>query len=153
MKEINYWIGVVSRAHVIIGIKGGFLQLNHGKKTPLQKLHVGDYIIMYSPRTAYPDGEMLQAFTAIGKIITGDIYQIEMSSDFKPYRVDIEYFKCNEAQIKPLIDSLSFIKNKEHWGAAFRFGSLKITANDFKIISKSMGFKIDFEKNSNHLFQ
>jgi hypothetical protein len=50
----NYWIGVVSREHVQNGVKGGFIQLNHGKKAPLQRLHAGDRLVMYSPRTAYP---------------------------------------------------------------------------------------------------
>src|SRR3954454_6616402 len=82
---VNYWIGVVSRAHVQIGVKGGFIQLNHGKKAPLQRLHAGDGLVMYSPRTDYPDGEPLQAFTAMGTISTGEIYQVEMTPDFKPY--------------------------------------------------------------------
>jgi len=38
-------------------VKGGFVQLGHGKKAPLQKFRPGDSLIMYSPRTAYPDGE------------------------------------------------------------------------------------------------
>ena len=31
----RYWIGVVSREHVMLGVKGGFIQLNHGKRAPL----------------------------------------------------------------------------------------------------------------------
>ncbi len=44
----------MSREHVQNGVKGGFIQLNHGKKAPLQRLHAGDRLVMYSPRTAYP---------------------------------------------------------------------------------------------------
>ncbi|MEP6657226.1 MAG: EVE domain-containing protein [Betaproteobacteria bacterium] len=135
----TYWIGVVSRSHVEIGVKGGFIQLGHGKKAPLQKLRAGDGLVMYSPRTAYPDGEPLQSFTAIGSITSAEIYQVEMSADFKPYRVDVRFSKCKEAPIKPLIDKLSFVKNKTHWGAAFRFGQLKIPAEDFALIAKAMG--------------
>ena len=134
----NYWIGVVSRSHVQLGVKGGFLQLNHGKKTPLLRLRAGDGIIMYSPRNAYPDGDILQQFTAIGFIISGDIYQVEMTPDFKPYRVDVRFMKCRETPIKPLIERLSFIKNKTKWGASFRFGYLKVSPEDFKIIEKAM---------------
>jgi predicted RNA-binding protein len=35
-----------------------------------------------------------------------------MSAEFKPYRVDVKFLKCREAPIKPLIEKLSFIKNK-----------------------------------------
>ncbi len=140
----SYWIGVVSRSHIQIGIKGGFLQLNHGKKAPLQRLHSGDIILIYSPRTDYPEGEALQHFTAIGIILTGEIYQVEMNPDFKPFRIDVKYLECSEAPIKPLIDKLSFIKDKSKWGAAFRFGLLKIPVEDFRIIADIMGVQEAF---------
>ena len=74
MSDKSFWIGVVSRAHVLLGVKGGFIQLNHGKRAPLQKLHAGDGFVFYSPKTSYPDGEPCQMFTAIGIVRTGDIY-------------------------------------------------------------------------------
>ena len=101
---------------------------------------------MYSPRTAYPDGEPLQAFTAIGVVITGAVYQVAMSEDFKPYRVDVRFLDGREAPIKPLIERLSFIRNKTHWGAAFRFGYLKVSAEDFNLIAESMGVVSAFER-------
>jgi hypothetical protein len=138
MAERGYWIGVVSRSHVELGVAGGFIQLNHGKKAPLTKLKAGDGLLMYSPRTSYPDGEVLQAFTAIGAISSGEIYQVEMAADFKPYRVDVEFFACREAPIRPLIDDLSFIRSKTHWGAAFRFGQVRVAAGDFFRIAAAM---------------
>jgi len=30
----RFWIGVASRDHVNIAVKGAFVQLNHGKKRP-----------------------------------------------------------------------------------------------------------------------
>ena len=140
----QFWIGVVSREHVRLGVKGGFIQLSHGKKAPVQRLRAGDALVMYSPRTAYPDGEPLQAFTAIGVVSTGKVYQVQMTEDFKPYRVDVSFLKAKEAPIKPLIDALSFIKSKTHWGAAFRFGQIKIPAEDFKLIAKAMGVESEF---------
>jgi hypothetical protein len=134
----NYWIGVVSRSHVRIGVEGGFIQLNHGKKAPLQRLEAGDMLAMYSPRESYPDGPVLQAFTAIGTIKSGNVYQVEMSPDFKPYRVDVEFARCDEASIKPLIERLSFIRSKTHWGGAFRFGYVKVPEADFARIADAM---------------
>ena len=144
----QFWIGVVSREHVQLGVKGGFIQLGHGKKAPLQRLHAGDALVMYSPRTAYPDGEPLQAFTAIGVVSTGKVYQVQMTEEFKPYRVDVRFLKAKEAPIKPLVDALSFIKSKTHWGAAFRFGQIKIPAEDLKLIAKAMGVESEFQNNA-----
>jgi len=132
------WVGVVSREHVLRGVDGSFIQLNHGKKAPLQKLHAGDRVAIYSPRTAYPDGAPLQCFTAIGVVRSGEVYQVEMQPDFHPYRVDVDFADCREAPIQPLIERLSFIKSKTHWGAAFRFGYLKVPAEDFALIASAM---------------
>lgn len=134
----NYWIGTISRSHVERGVAGGFVQLNHGKRAPLQRLSAGDMLAIYSPRTDYPDGQPLQAFTALGQIKTGVIYQVAVSEDFKPYRVDVDFLTVQEAPIKPLIAELSFINDKQHWGAAFRFGYVKIPQPDFAIIAAAM---------------
>ena len=48
------------------------------------------------------EGEALRSFTAIGVVTSGEIYQVEMSPDFRPYRVDVSYLDCREAPIKPL---------------------------------------------------
>ena len=61
---------------------------------------------MYSPRISYPDGEVLQSFTAIGVVTSGHIYQVEMTPEFRPYRVDVKFLKCHEAPIRPLLDKL-----------------------------------------------
>jgi hypothetical protein len=138
----NHWIGVVSRSHVEIGVRGGFMQLNHGQRAPVQRLKAGDYVAVYSPRVDHPDGEPLQAFTAIGRVKTGDVYQVTMSEDFKPYRVDVEFFRCKPAPIRPLIATLSFIRNKKSWGGAFRFGHLEVPRDDFLQVSDAMGVEL-----------
>lgn len=142
----QFWIGVVSRAHVQIGVNGGFAQLNHGKKAPLQRLKANDGFVYYSPKTSFPDGEPLQMFTAIGVIKTGEVYQAHMGEDFHPFRIDVQYLTAHDAAIRPLIEQLSFIKDKTHWGAAFRFGQVKVPAADFKMIAEAMGcnFEHDF---------
>ena len=38
----RFWIGVASRDHVNIGVKGGFIQLNHGKQAAVRRLKAGE---------------------------------------------------------------------------------------------------------------
>jgi hypothetical protein len=135
----RFWIGVASRDHVNVAVKGAFVQLNHGQKAPLGRLKAGDGVIIYSPRTAYPDGEPLQAFTAIGTVVTGEVYQVQVTPGFKPHRVDVQFVPCKEAHIKPLVKHLSFIISKSHWGAAFRFGIVEVPVSDFALIAERMG--------------
>ncbi len=54
--------------------------------------------------------------------------------------------KSKVAPIKPLIEKLSFIKSKTHWGAAFRFGQLKVSQADFLLIAEAMGCERSFEQ-------
>ena len=138
MTAHNYWIGVVSKDHVDIGTAGGFTQLNHGKAAPLEKMRAGDGFVFYSPRTAYPDGESLQAFTAIGRIRSGTVYQVSVEDSFRPFRVDVDYLPAQAAPIRPLIGALTFIRNKTHWGAAFRFGMVRVPEADFLLIAAAM---------------
>lgn len=134
----NCWIGVVSRSHVLMGVSGGFIQLDHGKKAALLRLKAGDMLAIYSPRESYPDGPALQAFTAIGSVRTGEVYQVEKPPEFTPYRVDVEFFGCVDAPFKPLVERLAFIRSKTHWGAAFRFGCIKVPEADFALIADAM---------------
>ena len=146
MNPRQYWIGVVSKNHVSLGVEGGFTQLNHGKAGPLERMHPGDGFAFYSPRTSHPDGAPLQAFTAIGRIADGEIIQARLDPDFHPFRRPVEYLPAHDAPIKPLIDDLTFIRNKQHWGAVFRFGFLRVPEEDFARIAAAMGrdFGADF---------
>jgi EVE domain len=144
--ERRFWLGVVSREHVETGVRGGFAQLDHGAKPPLRRLRAGDGLVFYSPRTSYPDGEPLRLFTAMGVVLTGEVYQVDMGGGFEPYRVDVRYLEVAPAAVQPLVDELAFIRNKSNWGASFRFGSLQVPEADFALIARSMGrdFARDF---------
>lgn len=135
---MKFWINTVSRDHVLLGKKGGFIQAGHGKASPLKRLSKGDYVIYYSPRTSLKNGESLQRFTAICRIQDDLIYQAETELSFCPYRRGATYFDVTEVEIKPLIPSLSFIKNKRSWGFMFRVGLFAITKADFDLIAKQM---------------
>jgi len=139
MSERNYWIGVVSNDHVDRATAGGFTQLNHGKAAPLEGMRAGDGFAFYSPRACHPDGEPVQAFTAIGRIRTGTVYQAADSDGFRPFRLDVDYLPAQPALVKPLIGQLSFIRSKTHWGTAFRFGVVRVPAEDFALIAAAMG--------------
>jgi len=135
---MNYWINTISRDHVARGAAGGFTQAGHGKNTGLKRLKTGDWIVFYSPKTAYTDGAPLQAFTAIGQVADDELYQVKMTPDFMPWRRNVTFYDCAETPIKPLIGDLSFIKDKTHWGYMFRFGLFPIPEADFERIKDAM---------------
>src|SRR5215813_7790500 len=99
------------------------------------------------------NGQSLQAFTAIGRVRTGSIYRASACASVThtcveqadvdpfrvdPFRIDVEYFSARETPITPLIDSLTFIRSKKHWGAPFRFGLIRVPQADFALIAVAM---------------
>jgi predicted RNA-binding protein len=45
---------------------------------------------------------------------------------------------AQDVSILPLINDLTFIKDKVHWGASFRFGTVQIPEEDFRLIAAKM---------------
>ena len=137
---MNYWLGVVSKEHVMGGVEGKFAQVCHGKRAPLARLKAGDGFIYYSPKITFRGNDPCKSFTAIGKVKTGTVYQFEMNPDFKPYRIDIEYLPCHDAPIAHLMDRLDLTKERS-WGMLLRRGLLPLSEQDFLTIAESMGAK------------
>jgi predicted RNA-binding protein len=135
---MKYFINTVSKDHVEIGRQNSIVQAGHGKRAPLEKLNKGDFILFYSPQTSLTNGEPLQSFTAIARVIDDNIFQISLSDTFKPFRRKAEYFDCTETFIRPIIDELEFIENKKSWGFKFRFGLFQINERDFRLIASRM---------------
>jgi DNA-binding MarR family transcriptional regulator/predicted RNA-binding protein len=136
--EQMYWVSTISRDHVRLSVEGGFTQAGHGKASGLKRLKADDWLVYYSPKTSLQDGEPLQAFTAIGRVLDEELYQVEQAPGFTPWRRNIEFVSGVEAPIRPLIDQLSFIKDKRRWGYMFRVGLFKIPQEDFAVISQAM---------------
>jgi predicted RNA-binding protein len=67
-----------------------------------------------------------------------ELYQVEMTPYFHPWRRNITFYDCSETPIKPLINDLSFIKDKTHWGYPFRLGLFQIPEKDFEFIQNVM---------------
>ncbi|AKI01943.1 EVE domain [Hoeflea sp. IMCC20628] len=133
-----FWCGVVSRDHIKRGEREGFCQVCRGKRSPLDRMAVGDGIVFYSPTTAFRGAEKCQAFTAIGEIVGPQSYQFQMTLDFMPFRRDVAYFNASDAPISPLLDALEFTRKNKNWGYRFRFGHFQISRHDFECIASAM---------------
>lgn len=135
---MQYWINTVSRDHTQIGMAGGFTQANHGRSTTLRQLLQGDLLVFYSPRTHYPDGALLQRFTAVARVLDERPYQAEMTPGFHPWRRRVAALPCGEAAIQPLLANLTFITDPRKWGFPFRRGLFPIAEVDFALIMQAM---------------
>lgn len=138
MSSSRYWVATISKEHTQRGVNDGFIQVCHGKQAPLKRMKKGDYLIVYSSKISMEGNEKCQAFTAIGKVKDDEVYQFQMTENFKPFRRNIQFLECNETAIIPLIENLEFIPNKKSWGYPFRFGFFEINEKDFTFIASNM---------------
>ena len=136
----KYWIAVASAEHARRG-KAGFMQVNHGKEAPLRRIHPGDGVAYYSPTVTYGGKDKLQAFTLIGRVKPGDIYEGEMGG-WTAHRRDVAWAEADEAPIAPLLETLDFTKGKTNWGYQLRFGLFEISEHDFTRIAEAMHAKL-----------
>lgn len=96
-----------------------------------------------SPKLSFRGKKAYKKFTALARVKEGDVYQGDMGGGFMPYRRDVEFLRCEGADILPLIPQLTFIHNKRSWGFVFRFGFFEIARDDFERIAKSMKKKLN----------
>ena len=141
---MKYWLGVVSKNHVLRGVQGGFAQVCHGKKGPLSKMKKDDWLIYYSPVEAMGSKLPLQAFTAIGIIEDDVVFQFKMAEDFCPFRRKVNYKKSKDVLLKTIKSELDFTQGT-NWGFQLRRGLFETSKHDFDIISLAMFVNLDIK--------
>ena len=57
---------------------------------------------------------------------------------FVSYRRAVVYYNSKEISVKPLIDQLHFITNKQKWGFMFSRGFFEINNQDYTLIANAM---------------
>jgi hypothetical protein len=132
------WITVASADHVAIGRAGGFIQVGHGKRAPLVRIHPCDRVALYSPAQQFGARDPLQAFTAIGVVKDGELYAFDMGDGFVPYRRDVRFAQADATPIRPLLDALAFAQPRASWGAKFRYGLFTVGDDDLRVIATAM---------------
>ncbi|MCP0913670.1 MULTISPECIES: EVE domain-containing protein [Legionella] len=132
------WLAVAAAEHVRVGRQLGFMQVCHGKKAPLLRLHPHDWVVYYSPTVTFRGKDKLQSFTAIGSVKPGVPYQVDMGNGFCPFRRDVLWFDAQETFIAPLLNQLDFTQGKKNWGYPFRFGLFELSEHDMQQIAQAM---------------
>ncbi|MEV6134484.1 EVE domain-containing protein [Nocardia sp. NPDC051990] len=137
---MKYWLGVVSLEHVRRGVELGIAQVNHGKRTPLERMRPGDGFLYYSPRAGMRSGAPIRSFTAIGTIDDRPVWQADPQDGgcFQPWRRAVHYrTDAREIPIDDLRDQLD-LTNMSNWGMVLRRGLVELTAHDFAVIAQAM---------------
>ena len=136
VSDPRHFIVVASRDHVRAAVAGGFIQAGHGKAAPLKRLRPGDRVACYSPKTTFGGAEACQKFTALGTVAEGDIY--DSGGGLCHARRACTFEEVGDADVRPLLGKLSFVKDPKAWGVHFRKGLFQITPTDFAHIARAM---------------
>lgn len=136
------WLAVVSANHAYRGRDGGFIQVCHGKSTPLRRMKPQDRIVIYAPAEMMGGKDKLQSFVTFGTIHDDCVFPFDMGGGFVPFRRRVDYvFEARPAPILPLLQKLELTRNIKNWGYQFRFGLLPICEADMDIIAEAMTIK------------
>ncbi len=137
------WLAIASADHVAVGRSAGFMQVCHGKVSPLKRIRPGDCVVYYSPNQRYSAShaqrgkDRLQAFTAIGTVREGAPYRADMGGSFQPFRRDVIWHEGEPAALALLQPKLAFTQEK-NWGYRLRQGLVEISEADMAIIAEAM---------------
>jgi hypothetical protein len=132
---MKYWVNVISKEHALVGVKGRFIQ---GKLANLQLLRKEDLTFSYSAGTLFRAGQILQAFTAVARVVDDIPQQVEASARVQMWRRMATPLTCEEAPIEPLIGQLDFIGDKANWGLSLGRGMFAINQEDAHRIAAAM---------------
>ncbi|EJF98912.1 hypothetical protein MEI_00079 [Bartonella vinsonii subsp. arupensis Pm136co] len=135
---MKHWIAIISRDHARLAAKLGFLQVCHGKAGPLQKTSKGDEVFIYCPRSEMGTGKILQTIEFQCVFKDNNIYQVEQTPNFTPFRKDVLLNKQAKPVVLKEIQGLEFLSNPR-WGMLAKRGFFEITAYDATRIRKAMG--------------
>ncbi len=130
---MSAWLGVVSRNHVERGVGLGIAQVMHGKRSGLERMKPGDWLVYYSPKTEYPNGEALKAFTAVGQIADDDIWQAD-EGDFHPYRRRVDYLALKREVPVAEVSARLELTRAPNWGYQLRRGLIPLSGADVTVI-------------------
>lgn len=138
MSGRRHWVGVAAAAHVRAAVEGGFCQFSHGTERSVAKLSPGDRLAYYAPRETLEGDEPVQRFVAIGTVAGGEPQAVTRDGHTFHRRACAYVPNPTEAEVRPLLESLSFVRDPKHWGMAFRRGQFEVLPEDFEVIARAM---------------
>lgn len=153
--RVRYWVGVMSKEQVDDAVKKGYCQFKNGDQRPFKQVNPHSWFVYYSPGTkplkvireeGREAGKSLRTFTAIGQVLPGEPYSIDLGNGDIVYRRKARYVpNTTDAPLKPLMGELSFLKNnpsKTSWGVSFRSGLIEVLKSDFYRLCEAMNIEM-----------
>jgi len=142
--KMNYWVfpitadnHLICLKHKVVGAKSN----NNNKR--INQVKKGDIILFYITREhltkkGHPVHQFSSVVQCMGPSCQAINESINIFGSTYPQHLPIKIINQKKCDIKPLINKLSFMKNKENWGSAFMSGMRLIPENDYNIIISAL---------------
>lgn len=135
------WLGVVSAAHVRIGVGQGFAQVQHGRRAGLDRVRRGDGFVYYSPVEVLGGRVPLREFTALGVVGDDASFRAEQvmapGSSSRPFRRRVDYEPVRPVALAEVRDRL-VLTASPNWGYQLRRGLVPLDPRDFALLADLM---------------
>jgi len=142
---IGHYVAVAPRDVVLTAVSTGFCHSVSGRSPLWLGMAEGDWLAYYSPREIHVGATPCRRFTAIGRVAAGRISLGGGSEGLAGSRRPVRYLRCFPVPAASLVRSLSFVRDKRRWGAAFRAGFFRVSRDDFAVIAQAMLGRVDWE--------
>ncbi len=135
------WLGVVSAEHAARAAEYGWIQLNHGKRTGVARLHRGDGFAIYSPTQRMGEKTPLHQVTQLGIVSDDAPYLAEEPMEMgahgtvRPWRRTVDFSPVRPVAIYDVPLELT---RDRGWGYSLRFGLVPLSATDFALLREAM---------------
>ena len=106
----------------------------------MNRLDRGDVIICYASKVSFGKPAPHQRFAALGTVMDDEAYVGEKMGGLPAFRRAVRYAELpHEAEVRPLLERLSFVPKPRHWGLPFRRGFFEINTEDAGVIISALG--------------
>jgi predicted RNA-binding protein len=144
----RYWILCMSEDNYEIAKQHGLIGMSERAGKAIQHIGIGDLITFYINRKtidAAPNdpAAKVQQFRGIARV-SGEAFESDdviwhvRDSEIFPYRRAVEFLSDAKADVRPLIDKLSFVTSTMYWALPLRKGYVEITPKDLETIQATM---------------
>lgn len=110
----------------------------HGRGVAARRLGPGDGLVYYAPREGIGEGTEIRAFVAIGRVLDAPAAERVMAEGVSGWYRRMAWLASRPADVYPLLDNLSFVRDRRHWGMYFRRSLFEVEARDFTLIRNAM---------------
>jgi predicted RNA-binding protein len=144
----RYWILCLSEDNYIIARQHGLIGMSERAGKAIHHIGVGDMITFYINRKSVDSlpndpAAKVQEFRGIARVRgeafkSDDVIWHVRAGEIFPYRRAVEFLSDTRAEVRPLIEKLSFVTNTMYWALPLRKGYVEITAKDVTAIQEAM---------------